>query len=115
MIRLWVVLSALWCAVVIGWAYSLAVDRSRSAYNLAWETAKTDCSNETGDKNAQCVAGRVAELASKYEASVDAYFRRIVGGANLPFTIAVMIVPPLLVLGGGAIVAWVLGGFRARP
>jgi hypothetical protein len=112
MIRVSVVLTALWCVVVFGWVYSLAVDGIRSAAILAWEQAKNDCSHETADKNAQCVVTRSSELSVKYDATVGGYLGRILSGESLAFLLAAITVPPLLVLGAGAVVAWVLRGFR---
>ena len=111
MIRVWVVLTALWCVVVFGFIYKLAVDGAHSANELAWETAKSDCSRETGEANGQCVVKRSAELSVEYDATVSGYLGRSLSGDALPFILGAMIVPPLLVLGVGSVLAWVLRGF----
>jgi hypothetical protein len=77
MIRVWVVLAALWCVVVFGWVYKLAVD---GAVRLAVEQATDGCSHDTGDKHTQCVQSRSVELRAKYNATVSGYLGRILSG-----------------------------------
>jgi hypothetical protein len=55
---------------------------------------------------------RAAVLVVEFDASVGAYLGRTFSGEGLLFIVGAMLLPPLVVLIVGAIVAWIARGFR---
>jgi hypothetical protein len=98
-LRLWMVLTALCCFLVFGWVYKLAVDGAGGAL----ERATDDCSGQTGESRSRCVAMRSEDYRVSYDATVGGYLGRILSGESLALFLFAMIVPPLLVLGAGAV------------
>jgi len=113
MLRLWIVLSVVWCLFLAVQVYLGAAKGARAAVELARTTAEYECASKAADSQEQCVRDRRAALEVEYDATVGSYLSQSLSD-RVFFTgiLLAMALPPLFVLLIGRIAAWILRGFR---